>query len=154
MITSEIVFTDSANYYEHCPYLMATPSWQGPMFGPLSIHITCLEYFSPTAVCHSSPSCYFYSPLLKMILCHSNSHYSNTFINIYGKFWDRKEGVKWEGGQWRLSTPTSLVREIILNSNHLGNTDTERNTQSLLIGRRPHFPDTCLNCTTKLVTVG
>ena len=33
-------------------------------------------------------------------------------MNIYGRLWDSKEGEKCEGGQWRLSTPTSLVMEI------------------------------------------
>lgn len=66
---------------------------------------------------YSSPSCYVYSSVLKMMFCHFNSHYSNTFINIYSEFRDRKERKKCEGGQQRLSTPTSLVREIIQSNN-------------------------------------
>lgn len=155
----EFVFSDNTNYDGHCHYLL-TPLLQGQ-------NITCLigstpkgltfqlEDSSTAAVCHSSPSCYFHSSLLKMILCHFNSHYSNTFINIYGEFWDsRKEGVKCEGGQWRLfysHIPGHGNYSMQhLNSNHLlqmrqSNTDGgEKGAERVLIGSRPHSPTKCL----------
>lgn len=77
----------------------------------LTFHVRkILQPLSPPNV---SPPCSLYLSVLKMMFCQFNSHYSNIFINMYGKYWDRKEAEECEGGQRRLSTPTSLVMEII-----------------------------------------
>lgn len=101
---------------------------------------------------NSSPSCSFYLSVLKMMFCQFNSHYSNIFIHIYGVFRDRKEGEKCEGGQQRLSTPTSLVTEIIQCNIWIAifmqqmraskrDKERERSSEGFNLPLCPHLPD-------------
>ena len=69
---------------------------------------------------------------------------------MYGKYWDRKEAEECEGGQRRLSTPTSLVMEIIecniwiaifmLQMRESNRDRGEKEAVRVLIGSRPHLP--------------
>lgn len=74
------------------------------------IHISILR--TPTHCHFRVPLFPFLSACLSSNWCFVSSHYSNVFINIYVVFRDREE-EDCEGGQQSLSTPTSLVMELI-----------------------------------------
>lgn len=117
----EITHCDNDKHDERCHCVFA-PASRGPHHvskggTPAALTFQVRKILPLVPFRYSSPSCYVYSSVLKMMFCHFNSHYSNTFINIYSEFRDRKERKKCEGGQQRLSTPTSLVREIIQSNN-------------------------------------